>query len=154
MGSGKGRVRRSQATGLSSGTSVVPAVSFQWEKWTKFVRAGDLGKVRLYEYYLGKKYTNGVYSYAEHEKVITELFADSVSVGAFTLPSSYKAEDFLFAMDPDNITRYVQVTVAPHKFVLVKSPYYVGAGDCMADREIDVFLNILSIELERNLVTP
>src|ERR1035437_4932500 len=68
-------------------------------EWTRFVNSSGLEKINLHEYYLGEELlqiTNDDYA-----KLLTELFADAVAVGAIVLPRLYKAEDFLFEVSPD-----------------------------------------------------
>src|ERR1022692_21084 len=97
MGSGKGKSRRAKA---SAGTA--DHVAYNTSKWRKFTNSEGLWGMRVYDYYLGEG--NDRYpTKEEHEKVMGELFRDAVDVGAFTLPSPYKAEDFVFQilMDGD-----------------------------------------------------
>src|ERR1022692_4702623 len=108
MGSGKGAVRRSQTVKLRPNAHAGendPAwkfpgvVGYEPDKWTEFVSGGVLGPVRVDKYYLGRiprPKKNG-----DYEKIIAELFADAISVGAVVLPSPYVAEDFEFIVNRD-----------------------------------------------------
>ena len=99
MGSGKGRIRRAQvavAVSSTQETTLSSGVSYSMRAWQKFVYENELGKMKLYRYYLGG--TPKDCGVAEHEKVITELFKDMVAVGAINLPEPHQASEFVFRM--------------------------------------------------------
>ena len=92
MGSGKGSMRRAQTIKfLEASFSTKP-----W-KWYGFVDDNELCEVNLYEYYLKRRPLNP--TPVEFSKVISEVFADLVAVGAFTLPDGYDVDDFEFRVD-------------------------------------------------------
>ena len=102
MGSGRGKNRRSQATTTPAAKGKRKprwAEVFNESIWNEFVIDGDLKNYNLYKYY-GVLDASGNApqqpSHADYEKVITELFADAVAIGAIALPSPHKAEDFAF----------------------------------------------------------
>ena len=105
MGAGQGKNRR--ASGLqpqlrTKNSVMVPAgtAEFDTEKWNEFVEGGELAKVKLYDYYLGERADEN-YTNAEHGQVLTELLLDAETVGALSLPSPYKAEDFQLVVEDD-----------------------------------------------------
>ena len=115
MGSGKGKTKRARTVAptrprLAAGSNARKSeagpkspkptagakkqldVGFYRGRWDRFVADSGLHDKSLYGYYLGN-----VPDYpdeAENEKVLAELFADAVDLGAITLPSPYKVEDF------------------------------------------------------------
>src|ERR1035437_9559242 len=116
MGAGQGKNRR--ASGLqpqlrTKNSVMVPAgtAEFDTEKWNEFVEGGELAKVKLYDYYLGERADEN-YTNAEHGQVLTELLLDAAAVGALSLPSPYKAEDFqLVVNDGNGRLKYVQLSL-------------------------------------------
>ena len=80
------------------------------------MRTSGLGLIDMHEYYLkndNKNLTdnerreenkrlayNSHLEAADYEKLLTELLADAIAVGAMTLPSNYDAKEFLFTMAP------------------------------------------------------
>src|ERR1039458_1503678 len=97
MGSGKGTVRRTQSI-----TKALPSAqaAMDWAKWEEFIKDSGLQNVNLYKYYANKQPEDC--SDAEHERLLTDLFTDMVSVGAIILPSPYRAEDFRFKINTKN----------------------------------------------------
>src|ERR1035437_9527614 len=94
MGSGKGKVRRSQA-GIKAAP---PSLQKTWcdaSKWVEFIEDNGLEDGLLYEYYLGANAAK-CSGDAATAKVFSELFADAVTVGAINLPEPYVAADFEF----------------------------------------------------------
>lgn len=100
MGSGKGKSRRVQSTGATSG------VAFNLEKWIDFVREQQLYDLELSEYYStptmvtadGEKIP--AYSYKEISTYMAgNVFNDLVSVGAIQLPQGIQADDFSFEVE-------------------------------------------------------
>src|ERR1022692_3804000 len=71
-------------------------VLFTSTPWEKFIRESGLRFVHLNEYYLGSETEDLTAS--DYEKLLTELVADAVVVGAMVLPAQYEAKDFLFTM--------------------------------------------------------
>src|ERR1035437_5318841 len=102
MGSGKGKTRRAQAIKFDDLDAVAEATSDR-NKWSKFVEAGHLKGVKIYQYYLGDA-SRKAYSDVAREKLTRELFIDAVAVGALTLPAKYSAEDFAFRASGQRIT--------------------------------------------------
>src|ERR1017187_6209721 len=103
MGSGRGKNRRAAALIVTRQDQVLfgqgllkNPVVYDPAAWQDFVRESELGSVPIAEYYLGRNAQH--YTGPEHEKVMDELFADAVAVGAITLPPSYKAQSFTFAV--------------------------------------------------------
>ena len=95
MGSGRGKTRRVQSSaGLAA--QAIPHLLFDKGEWDEFVDGHDLVFVNLYEYYLGRP-GNHIDS-SETKKVMDELFADAVAVGAIVLPDDYGVDDFEFRM--------------------------------------------------------
>ena len=95
MGSGKGKNRRAQAPSATSNPETTEHVAYDADKWREFTNSEGLWGMRVYDYYLGEG--NDRYpTKKEYEKVMSELFQDAVDVGAFSLPSPYKAKDFVF----------------------------------------------------------
>jgi hypothetical protein len=98
MGSGKGKSRRT--SGLKPAVKA-QRTPFNEITWNDFVEDGGLKNFNLYKYYdvvdeLGepRQQPTG----ADYEKVIWELFADAVAVGAIILPDTLAASDFIFAI--------------------------------------------------------
>ena len=93
----KSKARKSEA-GAKSSKSADGAkkqeldVGFYRGRWDRFVTDSGMQNKSLYGYYLG--YCPDYPDEAENEKVLAELFADAVDLGAITLPSPYKLEDF------------------------------------------------------------
>ena len=96
MGSGRGQARR--AKGLVVSGARERSLSYNRDEWVKFVEEMGVKNTGLYQYYLGPLERGHLFSDADHEKVMTELFADMIDAGAFTLPDPYAAEDFEFEM--------------------------------------------------------
>jgi hypothetical protein len=89
MGSGKGRTRRAQ---VSTAPAFSGVSSFQRGKWNNFVFSNGLDSITLRQYYLSNashQITN-----KDYEVVVSELFADAVTVGAVVLPEPYEVDDF------------------------------------------------------------
>ena len=118
MGSGKGTVRRTQSI-----TKALPSAqaAMDWAKWEEFIKDSGLQNVNLYKYYANKQPEDC--SDAEHERLLTDLFTDMVSVGAIILPSPYRAEDFRFKINTKNGQHFRQA-----KTVLKNHPK-LGAHD-------------------------
>src|ERR1022692_4922008 len=96
MGAGQGKSRRVKS---SANLTVAASAQVRYydKKWEEFVaQSGALGLDAL-TYYLGD--TPPQLVYAEQEKFITELFAQSVAVGARVLPSPYTPDSFRFEVD-------------------------------------------------------
>ncbi len=119
MGSGQGKSRRGQVVSprleaQASTRTPVPAAQrrnhlavFQEQKWAEFLKKSDLEGTTIIKYYLGSVPKTLVE--ADYEKMITELFADAVTVGAILLPVQYRhpapytVEDFVFTVSPDDL---------------------------------------------------
>ena len=69
-------------------------IDLEWWKWDEFVNNCGLVNKKLYDYYLGKNINNRTVN--ADEKLITELFADAVEVGALILPPPHTTQDFIF----------------------------------------------------------
>jgi hypothetical protein len=109
MGAGKGKARRARMM-PSEAPSKNKAITYKQGRWFEFLESNKLKKVGLYKYYLGEGAImdrGGVaragkgWNDDDHEKVVTELFADAVEVGMITLPEDYEVEDFEFSYVPD-----------------------------------------------------
>src|ERR1017187_8560061 len=103
MGSGKGKTRRVQAVLATLPAECAPAWAeeavLDKSKWSDFVKNSDMVRTKVYPYYLGKSASSPPdYCNADHEKVVTELLADFVAVGAMVLPAPYTVEDFELKM--------------------------------------------------------
>src|ERR1039458_6255214 len=99
MGSGKGRAKRAQGIPASKALPRGPQpliVSPGQQKWHDFVANSELEDVNIHEYYLGHTYPSPTDE--GYEKMVTELFADAVEVGAVVIPDELRAEDFTFKM--------------------------------------------------------
>src|ERR1035437_2675647 len=97
MGSGRGQSRRAKATrtGSTLNTTANKVISeLDEQKWQDFVASSDSKNVALGEYYFEPLNTD--LSPADLQKVITELFADMVNVGAITLPECRELQDYEF----------------------------------------------------------
>jgi hypothetical protein len=98
MGSGKGKTRRAQSTEPKSHPQ---AATCDKDKWYEFINSSQLKNVQVYEYYFkNSEEPDFLDTDADREKVIKELFADFVAVGAITLPSKYDVADFEFKTRP------------------------------------------------------
>ena len=94
MGSGKGRTRRAQAVA----TPLNPDMSaFSEKSWDEFVASTGIKTTKLFRYYLGDDVA--LPSDSQYEKLVDEMFADMVSVGAIVLPRPYESRDFVFKME-------------------------------------------------------
>src|ERR1039458_1220389 len=105
MGSGQGKQRRTRAVASRKSAGSLKAVKYDHAKWEEFVICNGLKSVRVYEYYIGRGISHHD-SDAERNKVVNELFADAVEVGAIFLPSSTKVEDFQFDVKSDALGTY------------------------------------------------
>ena len=93
MGAGKGKARRGQVT-VSSGEAIF---AMDMNKWQDFVSGSGLEGVTLREYYVEDFTVNALgISPGAYTKIIAEIFADAVAIGAIVLPKPYKADDFEF----------------------------------------------------------
>ena len=71
------------------------------DKWKEFIDKSDLGKVNIYDYYLGGK-KKSCYTKDEHLAVLKQIFEDAVAVGAIEISGrsgSYEPSDFDFKLD-------------------------------------------------------
>ena len=93
-------------------------------------------------YYLGKN--PPLPPVEDQEKVIKELFADMVGVGALTLPSPYKAEDFEFKMKSNGTyNRRVVLSLKAMPELSKDStgaPYYPSHTTNMTHSYVDYFM--------------
>src|ERR1017187_7003246 len=101
MGSGKGKMRRvgSACCNLEdqpviATSEVAGVVTEKWAQWQQFTWGSSSADVSLHEYYLGHAPED--ITDEEYEKLLAELFADAVVVGAIALPDPYKPADFSF----------------------------------------------------------
>ena len=94
MGAGQGRSRRVQTSPASTAVKKQLPVTFDGKKWAAFVTKNGLSNVSVTKYYL--KVPPRSPGVPEREKVMLELFADAVQLGAITIPSSYIWKDFEF----------------------------------------------------------
>ena len=92
MGSGQGKARRAKAPIIAAQGQA----TYQKSPWDEFLRDNELMSVGVAQYYLG--YRPQVPTKVEYNKVLNEIFADLVAVGAIVLPGSYLAKDFRFAL--------------------------------------------------------
>ena len=129
MGTGKGKTRRAQA-GLSPEALAERALALAKEAtydrgiWSEFVKSSDMMTAKVYPYYLGKSASSPPdYTFADHEKVVTELLADFVAVGALTLPSPYTADDFGIKMTDGNHSWNQYCTVIVKRYPSLKTQW-------------------------------
>ena len=108
MGSGRGKTRRAKTGIFPSSTtkSGFPTATYEPAKLEEFLRRSAVADVNTYEYYLGPERAYAPVNErqrpdVDHEKVLAEVFADAVEVGAIVLPDSYATEDFSFRMVDD-----------------------------------------------------
>src|ERR1035437_6927799 len=105
MGAGRGQSRRAQAAALQQGK----LMGVDDEKWVEFVSGSNSQGVSLRDYYCpGVKKPFGP---KDLEKVVTELFADMVSVGAITLPRGKVTADYAFKVTRKGRTDMLQIDV-------------------------------------------
>jgi hypothetical protein len=80
-------------------------VRYDPKAWAQFVAGSNLEDVSLRSYYLGDEVNYETYGYVTQNgatgngeaKLLTELLADAVSVGAITIPSPCDVADFKFS---------------------------------------------------------
>ena len=113
-----------------------------WEAWHQFVRQGELKKVRVQEYYLGPNMPLRV-SDGDYEKLMAEMLADMVSVGAVALHGKHKLEDFEFKME-DREAAYgmvLRLRSSPEQFGKILNPaYYLSPGVMMGSTYVSSYL--------------
>ena len=131
MGSGKGQSRRvhSSANGSIEGNcasgmlyhsqghveTIIRQVHAE-HAWSDFIHGGGLGGVPLHEYYLEGRFGGAGPKYpARCEKVLAELFADAVAVGAIVLPSPYVSDNFVFKVSAAQTNAYMCLKDNPGK---------------------------------------
>src|ERR1039458_2233951 len=96
MGAGQGKTRRAQQAQPAN----KEAVHNKPEKWEEFIKNSGLTSAKLHQYYL--KNTPKPLTHEDYNKLMNELFADCVAVGAITLPNPYEAKDFEFKVRINN----------------------------------------------------
>ena len=70
---------------------------FSGEKWEEFVVNSRIGDVNMHNYYAdGKIDSSSALAHTLYSRVLSELFADGVAVGAVVLPDDYVPADFVF----------------------------------------------------------
>src|ERR1035437_2389551 len=149
MGAGKGRARRTQAGAPPRNRVLAPRVrgtlknvAYDNKQWMDFVDGHDLSEVRLYDYYSGG--TTVEYSSASHAEVVTQIFADTVSVGALILPGSYQTNDFVFEMESgtpgESSMRLILKGAANKNKVATNIIYYFADSHTLSDADLSYFL--------------
>ena len=136
MGSGKGKTRR-----VGAAATRADLVVFEQSLWQDFVSDSGLGDTPLAQYYLGRNVRR--YKGSEFERVLNELFADAVAVGAITLPPSYRAEYFIFAVEEKD------------KFPKDECDYYttvLSRNGAKVPKQLRTYLGNLNIPLGSELV--
>src|ERR1035437_3437467 len=133
MGSGKGQARRTQVVYQTQPALTVPC---DQDKWLKFVQESGLTGVKVYKYYLGEK-AKKTYTDAEHGKVLAELFADAVAVGAVALPKPSTLADFEFLVDSSsqNPRMNIRLKRKPDLFSTWADPAFFLAPSNTMDHE-------------------
>ena len=135
MGAGTGKTRRGKAVAAQA------QATYNKFAWDEFLNDNGIAKVGVAKYYLGHDVQGP--SEAEYNKVLCEIFADLVSVGAIVLPSPYKAEDFKFKLAPPinrNASRY------PIDIYL-KNRLQIGANIISGVTDLNVPLSSVPINL-------
>src|ERR1039458_7853136 len=99
MGSGTGKSRRARTSAPPTVPAAFPLagnqeVAFQRDKWLEFIKAGNLRNVKLHNYYLGMGSPSRFVIDSDYRRILRELLADAVTVGAIVLPSLHNTEDF------------------------------------------------------------
>ena|ERR1039458_2632387 len=171
MGSGKGKSKRvgasrpvfgtqsaaalSPARILSNKSGAVQDVVLSRNAWARFVKHSGLKNVGLHEYYFGGKQSSGLVD-AQYIKVVGDLFADAVSVGAIVLPSPYEPDDFMIT-----VSDYMGQLDAV--FCLKSSPAvkgsavvidrYVGSDYLLRSWELEIALDHLAVGVAGALST-
>ena len=112
MGSGRGVTKRVR---VSSAQIISPVAVYNYEKWAEFLEKSGLRNVKACKYYLGRDEHWTAYSEEEHSRLITDLFADAVTVGALELPDPYVAHDFKFRVRRRDGFVYPYVRMSPKK---------------------------------------
>jgi hypothetical protein len=151
MGSGKGRARRAQQVHHAVGNA--SEILVDEEKWGEFVDSGGLADVPIYGYYLQKNASKLITIFQIGElpddadmKVVRELFADAVSVGAIVLPESYDADDFEFGPGPDyDEDVLIRMRSRPELTDIVQNiSFSLGANPLLGDQAVvDSFYEFL-----------
>ena len=103
MGAGKGNARRARA----SISPTIRPLGVDRDVWREFLESHDLEDVMVADYYSVNH--DGLFAAEDHEKIIENVFADMVAVGAIVLPEQYAVEDFRFEM-LDNDSEMLSVT--------------------------------------------
>ena len=106
MGAGKGKTKRAQAPTTkrapapsAKSPSRAHEVKLDLDKWREFAISTGITHENLHRYYLEEDYVQGLQQPENYEKVMTELFADLIEIGALTLPEPFTTEDFVFETD-------------------------------------------------------
>ena|ERR1035437_2933334 len=94
MGAGQGKTRR--ASGLQPTTEpAVIGTMVDERAWKTFVAQSLPPSTKLFSYYLGKDAATS--ESIDYQKLVSELFADAVAVGAVLLPAPLTADKFEFS---------------------------------------------------------
>ena len=115
MGSDRGQTRRARgavATMANQRPGKVlalesVAVAEGKQRWAEFVLDSGIQKTGMHEYYLGHTFSRRVGAQkiiTDYRKLVAELFADMVLVGALSLPNSRSAEDFRFTVKTKDVS--------------------------------------------------
>ena len=150
MGSGTGKARRgrsdrarlegrSDGVGLGAQRTIITAsggVKVDQQRWVDFVRNHQLEKMRLYEYYLGRKPTQ--ITEVEHDKVIHELFADMIAVGSVTFSPAELKEEVQLKFRARQYSQSVEVKLKSKPAAKPLSPdfYYLDEKTTMLGRHL------------------
>ena len=170
MGAGKGKSKRvsasktrleakspaapSRARVLSIGDSGAQSVVLSRNAWVRFVKNSGLEGVGLHEYYFGGEQSR--LTDAQYVKVLGDLLADAVSVGAIVIPSPHKPEDFV-------ITVYDYMGQLDAMFCLESTPdvrgsavvidRYTGSDYLLSGWELEIALEHLAVGVAGALST-
>jgi hypothetical protein len=111
MGAGRGKTRRASAV-LANPTPEMRSeqVLCRPDEWDAFVSNVRLRKDNLHRYYLGEEPLQ--VTHEDYAKILTELFADAVQVGAIVLPEGYNAESFQLAVIHDEYTAQMKAELS------------------------------------------
>ena|ERR1035437_3658498 len=141
MGAGRGQTRRAQATALQPGR----LMGVDDEKWVEFVFGSNSQGVSLRDYYCpGAKKQFGP---KDLEKVVTELFADMVSVGAIVLPRGKVTADYAFRVTRKGRTDTLQINVNARPGATFNLKHFFDADRTLSDQAVTAGMARIAITL-------
>ena len=92
-----GKIKEATLTASKAAQGIAGA-RYLPKAWGEFLNESGLTAVRLHQYYLGQ--APPLLYGSDYRKLLSELLADAVAVGAIVIPSPYTLADFQLAIQP------------------------------------------------------